>query len=207
MVTACTKRPHESWASSATGGGVFASGEQIHRQVSPASNLASPSPPAPTSPSSSNVSARKKMVRPSSQNLFFIFLFSLTNFFFFDLKPLGTKQKPLPPKSSSGKLSSSSPVAAVQDEIEIEIAEVLYGMMRMPLAAASKQEPSGGEEGAKAAADVKSRASSPISNSQGVLQSSTVTLGANSSSSNVNAIGKSSSLHSQPFVLFFFCLF
>lgn len=98
-------------------------------------------------------------------------------------------------------------MAAVQDEIEIEIAEVLYGMMRMPLAATSKQEPSGGEEGAKAAVDVKSRASSPISNSQGVLQSSTITLGANSSSSNVNAIGKSSSLHSQPFVLFFFCLF
>ncbi|KAH0879882.1 hypothetical protein HID58_067276, partial [Brassica napus] len=152
--SACTKRPHESWASSASGGGVFASGEQIHRQVSPASNLASPSPPAPTSPSSSNVSARKKM-------------------------PSGTKQKPLPPKSAPCKLSSS-PVA-VQDEIEIEIAEVLYGMMRMPLAA-SRQE-SAGEEGAKTAVDVKSRVSSPISNSQAVLQSSTITLAANSSSS------------------------
>ncbi|CAH8380729.1 unnamed protein product [Eruca vesicaria subsp. sativa] len=162
--SACTKRPHESWASNASGGGgVFASGEQNHRQVSsPArASLASPSPPAPTSPSSSNVSARKKM---SS----------------------GTKQKPLPPKSSSSKVSSSSPVA-VQDEIEIEIAEVLYGMMRMPLAT-SKQE-STGEEGAKTAAvDVKSRVSSPISNSQTVLQSSTITLAANSSSSNVSAI-------------------
>ncbi|KAJ0264721.1 Protein TIME FOR COFFEE [Hirschfeldia incana] len=98
-----------------------------------------------------------------------------------------TKQKPLPPKSSSGKLSSSSPPVAVQDEIEIEIAEVLYGMMRMPLAA-SKQE-SAGEEGAKTAVvDVKSRVSSPISNSQTVVQSSTITLAANSSSSNVNAI-------------------
>ena len=76
LVTACTKRPHESWASSASGGGVFASGEQIHRQVSPASNLASPSPPAPTSPSSSNVSARKKMVRPLRirSNLSFFFV-------------------------------------------------------------------------------------------------------------------------------------
>ncbi|KAG2306590.1 hypothetical protein Bca52824_026338 [Brassica carinata] len=159
--SACTKRPHESWASSTTGGGVFASGEQIHRQVSPASNLASPSPPAPTSPSSSNVSARKKM-------------------------PSGTKQKPLPPKSASCKLSSTSSPAAVQDEIEIEIAEVLYGMMRMPLAT-SKQE-SAGEEGSKTALDVKSRVASPISNSQTVLQSSTITLAANSSSSNVSAI-------------------
>ncbi|CDY10637.1 BnaA05g17250D [Brassica napus] len=159
--SACTKRPHESWASSASGGGVFASGEQIHRQVSPASNLASPSPPAPTSPSSSNVSARKKM-------------------------PSGTKQKPLPPKPAPCKLSSSSSPVAVQDEIEIEIAEVLYGMMRMPLAA-SKQE-SAGEEGAKTAVDVKSRVSSPISNSQALLQSSTTTLAANSSSSNVSAI-------------------
>lgn len=76
----------------------------------------------------------------------------------------GTKQKPLPlplpPKSSS------PPVAAVQDEIEIEIAEVLYGMMRMPLAA---------EGGAKTTVDVvKSKVSSPISNSQTVLQSSTI---------------------------------
>ena len=190
LVTACTKRPHESWASSASGGGVFASGEQIHRQVSPASNLASPSPPAPTSPSSSNVSARKKMVRPlrirSNLSLFFCF-FRLTIFLFWllILKPSGTKQKPLPPKSAPCKLSSSSSPVAVQDEIEIEIAEVLYGMMRMPLAA-SKQE-SAGEEGAKTAVDVKSRVSSPISNSQAVLQSSTITLAANSSSS---AIGK-----------------
>ncbi|WZY84233.1 hypothetical protein YC2023_030617 [Brassica napus] len=69
---------------------------------------------------------------------------------------LGAKQKqPLPQKVSS------SPVA-VQDEIEIEIAEVLYGMMRMPT---SKQEE-------KTTVDIKARVSSPIS----------ITLAANSSS-------------------------
>ncbi|KAF3514559.1 hypothetical protein F2Q69_00004074 [Brassica cretica] len=118
--SACTKRPHESRTSNATG------------ERSPARVLASPSPP---SPSSSNVSARKK--------------------------PLGTKQKPLPQKVSS-------PVA-VQDEIEIEIAEVLYGMMRMPTS--SKQEE-------KTTVDIKAKVSSPIS----------ITLAANSSSTNVSAI-------------------
>ncbi|KAJ0254803.1 Protein TIME FOR COFFEE [Hirschfeldia incana] len=80
----------------------------------------------------------------------------------------GTKQKPLPlpPKSSSCKVSSPPPVG-VQDEIEIEIAEVLYGMMRMPLAT-SKQESSGNED------VVKSKVSSPISTSQTVLHSSTI---------------------------------
>ncbi|CAN8258471.1 unnamed protein product [Cochlearia groenlandica] len=156
--SACTKRPHESWASSASNGGVFASGDQIHHRiksmtsparVSPGSNLASPSPPAPTSPSSSNVSIRKKM-------------------------------KPLPPKSSSCKISSSSSPVAVQDEIEIEIAEVLYGMMRMPLASSKQQESSA--TAAKTTVEVKSRVSSPISNSQ------TLTLATNSSSSNVLTI-------------------
>ncbi|CAN6918795.1 unnamed protein product [Brassica oleracea] len=147
--SACTKRPHESWASSATGGGLLASGEQSHRQISTS--------PAPTSPSSSTVSVHRKKM------------------------PSGTKQKPLPPKSSSGKVSF--PVA-VQDEIEIEIAEVLYGMMRMPLAT-SKQESATNEGGAKTTVDVKSKVSSPISNSQTVLQSSTITLAANSSSYNV----------------------
>ncbi|KAF2610640.1 hypothetical protein F2Q70_00010298, partial [Brassica cretica] len=118
--SACTKRPHESRTSNATG------------ERSPARVLASPSPP---SPSSSNVSARKK--------------------------PLGTKQKPLPQKVSS-------PVA-VQDEIEIEIAEVLYGMMRMPTS--SKQEE-------KTTVGIKAKVSSPIS----------ITLAANSSSTNVSAI-------------------
>lgn len=77
---------------------------------------------------------------------------------------------------------------AVQDEIEIEIAEVLYGMMRMPLAT-SKQESAGNdvtEASVKSTVEVKSRVSSPISNPQTVPQSS---------SSNVSAIGKSLSIH------------
>lgn len=120
-----------------------------------------------------------------------------------DLKPSGTKQKPLPPKSSS-------PVVAVQDEIEIEIAEVLYGMMRMPLAT-SKQESATNEGGAKTktTVDVKSKVSSPISNSQTVLQSSTITLAANASS--FNAIGKVISFHNDLLclssLLFFVCSF
>jgi len=65
---------------------------------------------------------------------------------------------------------------AVQDEIEIEIAEVLYGMMRMPTS--SKQEE-------KTTVDIKARVSSPIS----------ITLAANSSSTNVSAIGKVFSAH------------
>ncbi|XP_023635591.1 protein TIME FOR COFFEE isoform X2 [Capsella rubella] len=128
--SACTKRSHESWTS---GGGVFASGEKIHRQISsPASMLASPSPPAPLSPSSSNVLVRKKMTP-------------------------GPKPKPLPPKS---------PVA-VQDEIEIEIAEVLYGMMRQPQGPA-KQETAGNDSGenSKPTGEVKSTSSPPIFNSQ-----------------------------------------
>lgn len=103
------------------------------------------------------------------------------------MKSSGTKQKTLPPKSSSCKLSS--PVA-VQDEIEIEIAEVLYGMMRMPLAT-SKQESAGNDltEAAKPTVEVKARVSSPILNPQTLPQSS-ITLATNSSSSNVSAIGK-----------------
>lgn len=79
---------------------------------------------------------------------------------------------------------------AVQDEIEIEIAEVLYGMMRMPLAT-SKQESAGNDltEAAKPTVEVKARVSSPISNPQTLPQSS-ITLATNSSSSNVSAIGK-----------------
>lgn len=97
---------------------------------------------------------------------------------------------------------------AVQDEIEIEIAEVLYGMMRMPLAT-SKQESAGNdltEAGAKSTVEVKSRVSSPISNPQTLLQSS-ITLAANSSSFNVTAIGKSSSPFTNHNDLFWFVHF
>ncbi|KAK4266376.1 hypothetical protein QN277_027312 [Acacia crassicarpa] len=78
-------------------------------------------------------------------------------------KPSGPKLRP--PKSSS-KSSSA------QDAIEIEIAEVLYGMMRQPQGT-SKQETtandllkSDSKEMNKSHGDVKSWVSSPISNSQ-----------------------------------------
>lgn len=104
----------------------------------------------------------------------------------------GTKQKPLPlplpPKSSS------PPVAAVQDEIEIEIAEVLYGMMRMPLATTSKQESEGG---AKTTVDV---VNSKVSNSQTLLHSSTTING----SYNATSIGKLLSFHNTIPSCFFF---
>ncbi|XP_010551730.1 PREDICTED: protein TIME FOR COFFEE-like isoform X2 [Tarenaya hassleriana] len=169
--SASTKRSHESWALSATAGGIFSAGEHIHRhvstspaRVSPAPMLASPSPPAPPSPSSSSVSVRKKM-------------------------PSAPKQKSLPPKSSSCK--SSSPVAA-QDEIEIEIAEVLYGMMRQPLGP-SKQEAAVNDSveanlGAKSTGEVKPRVSSLVSNSNTTIPLSSVTIATNSSLSNVSAI-------------------
>lgn len=63
LISASTKRSHE-WASSGGAGGV--SGEYIHRQTS--TSPVRPSvptvmaTPAPASPSSSNVSVRKKMV-------------------------------------------------------------------------------------------------------------------------------------------------
>ncbi|XP_061354400.1 protein TIME FOR COFFEE isoform X2 [Gastrolobium bilobum] len=84
-----------------------------------------------------------------------------------------------PPKSSS---KSSS---AAQDEIEIEIAEVLYGMMRQPQGP-SKQEimaNSDSREGHKSSNDAKSRISSPISNSQSAQPLSSSLPPQNSSSS------------------------
>lgn len=71
-----------------------------------------------------------------------------------------------------------------QDEIEIEIAEVLYGMMRQPQAP-PKQEPSTTDSmkfDPKSTTDAKSRVSSPISNSSSALPTPS-TLPQNSSSS------------------------
>ncbi|XP_030548134.1 protein TIME FOR COFFEE isoform X2 [Rhodamnia argentea] len=80
------------------------------------------------------------------------------------LKPNGPKQRP--PKSSSKSTSSA------QDEIEIEIAEVLYGMGRQSQGP-SKNEALGSDlvkfdsrEENNSTGDAKSRISSPISNSQ-----------------------------------------
>ncbi|XP_038721552.1 protein TIME FOR COFFEE-like isoform X3 [Tripterygium wilfordii] len=96
------------------------------------------------------------------------------------MKPNGSKQQ-RPPKSSS-KSSSA------QDEIEIEIAEVLYGM-RQPQVP-SKQEAIGNdsvkfdtrEVSNKSSGDAKSRVSSPISNSPPTALQSSLILHRNPSS-------------------------
>ncbi|XP_021691913.2 protein TIME FOR COFFEE isoform X2 [Hevea brasiliensis] len=161
--SASTKRSHE-WASSCGVGT-----EQIHRQASTspvrsngpsvAAMLASASAsPAPVSPSSSNVSVKKKM-------------------------PNGPKQRP--PKSSS-KFTSSA-----QEDIEIEIAEVLYGLMRQPQGP-TKQEVVANDSmkfdsrelsNHKSTGDAKSRVSSPISNSPSTIPHSSSIPPTNSSSS------------------------
>lgn len=145
--SASTKRSQDSWG--AGGGGVVVSGEQIHRQASASpvrstmtASATAPSPsPAPMSPSSSNVSIKKK------------------------IKPNGpTKQKP--PKSCL-KSSSSPPI---QDDIEIEVAEVLYGLKRQSQAPSSLMQEitavsndSAKFDSNRSAGDSKSRVSSPIS--------------------------------------------
>ncbi|XP_057734920.1 protein TIME FOR COFFEE isoform X1 [Arachis stenosperma] len=129
--------------------------EQNHRQASTSPvRTAMAATAAPASPSSSNASARKK------------------------IKPNGGGPKFRPPKSSS-KSSSSA-----QDDIEIEIAEVLYGMGRQSQGPSRHEilahEPS--REANKSSGDGKSRISSPISNSQSSLpqnsSSSAVTVSA-----------------------------
>ncbi|KAM1304635.1 hypothetical protein FF1_022161 [Malus domestica] len=124
-------------------------GDQIHRQAStsPVRPSVSSSTPAPTSPSSSHASAVRKR-----------------------LKPNGPKLRP-PKISLSTKTASSN-----QDEIEIEVAEVLYGMKRQPQGP-TKQEitPTDSikfesrETINKFTSDAKSRVSSPISNSPCVI--------------------------------------
>lgn len=123
--------------------------EQNHNHRQPSSSPVRATA-APPSPSSSNASIRKK------------------------IKPNGGSggQKFRPPKSSS-KSSSS-----VQDEIEIEIAEVLYGMMRQPQSQVpSKQqemndsikldsrEGNNNNNNKSSGSDGKSRISSPPQNS------------------------------------------
>ncbi|KAI6688812.1 hypothetical protein NL676_025640 [Syzygium grande] len=96
-------------------------------------------------------------------------------------KPNGPKQRP---SKSSSKSTSSA-----QDEIEIEIAEVLYGMMRQPQGP-SKNEAVGSDlvkfdsrEENNSTGDAKSRISSPISNSQSGAPPSSSVLPQNSGSS------------------------
>ncbi|KAJ6721560.1 PROTEIN TIME FOR COFFEE [Salix viminalis] len=160
--SASTKRSHECWTSS---GGVGS--EQIHREssISPVrpSGQAMLASASPAAPSSP----------PSSSNA------SVKK----KMKPNGPKQRP--PKSSS-KSSSSA-----QDEIEFEIAEVLYGLLRQPQGA-TKQESMGNDSikfdfseanHNKTTSDAKSRVSSPISNSQSTVPQSSLIPPSNSSCS------------------------
>ncbi|XP_062108374.1 protein TIME FOR COFFEE isoform X2 [Humulus lupulus] len=138
-------------------------GEQIHRQAST----------SPVRPSVSAVptAGSQAPVSPSSSNA------SVR-------KKLSNGPKLRQPKTTTS--SSKSPSA--QDEIEIEIAEVLYGMMRQPQGP-TKQDIMNSDsikfesreanhkstsEANKSSSDAKSRVSSPISSSQqyGVHQSS-----------------------------------
>ncbi|WCJ23728.1 time for coffee [Euphorbia peplus] len=159
--SAHTKRSHE-WASSCGVGP-----EQINRQAST----------SPARSSGQNVaamlasaSASPAPVSPSSSNA------STKK----KMKPNGPKQRP--PKSSS-KFTSSA-----QDEIEIEIAEVLYGLMRQGPApkveiVANDSMRFDSREVSNSRADAKSRVSSPISNSQSTHQHSSAIPPTNSSSS------------------------
>ncbi|GMH28476.1 hypothetical protein Nepgr_030319 [Nepenthes gracilis] len=153
--SASTKRSHDCWSS----GGV---GEQIHRQASsspvrPTMVSAVPvtSPEAaPISLSSSNVSIKKKKIKPN-----------------------GPKQRPL-------KSHSKSP-SSIQDDIEIEVAEVLYGLMRQSQGP-SKQEMISNDvaklDSNRSSCDSKSRVSSPVSNSPSVPPQLSSVLPQNSSS-------------------------
>ncbi|CAK9161627.1 unnamed protein product [Ilex paraguariensis] len=158
--TASTKRSHE-WMNG--GGGervVGGGGEQIHRQASTSpvrQSLPSTSTPSPGAPLS-----------PSSSNASFRKKMKLN----------GPKHRP--PKMSS-KSSSSNP-----EELEIEIAEVLYGLMTQ----SSKKEVVSNESAKfdsrelnKSTSDSKSRVSSPISNSPSTNPQSSAILPQNSSSS------------------------
>lgn len=97
-------------------------------------------------------------------------------------RPNGSKQRP--PKSSS------KPTTSAQDDIEFEIAEVLYGLLRQPQAP-TKQEIVGNdstkidsrENHNKSTSDAKSSVSSPISNSQSTVPQSSSIPHSNSSSS------------------------
>lgn len=86
-------------------------------------------------------------------------------------------------------MSTTKTSPSAQDEIEIEIAEVLYGMMRQPQGP-TKQEITATDsikfesrEANKSTSDAKSRVSSPISNSPCAPPQLTSAFPQNSSSS------------------------
>ncbi|XP_039010774.1 protein TIME FOR COFFEE-like isoform X2 [Hibiscus syriacus] len=153
--SASTKRSHE-WASSAGAVGVVG-GEHIHRQASTSPvRTGVAGMLASPSPAPASPSSSNASVRKKMHN--------------------GAKQRP--PKSSS-KSSSSA-----QEEIEMEIAEVLYGLMRQPQVP-SKQDinENDSREVNKHNNDSKSRVSSPISRSPPSIPQPSSILPSNSNSS------------------------
>ncbi|PPR96129.1 hypothetical protein GOBAR_AA24540 [Gossypium barbadense] len=165
--SASTKRSHE-WASSSGAVGLVG-GDQIHRQAS-------------TSPVRTGVAGMITLPSPAPASP------SSSNATMRKKMANGPKQRP--PKSSS-KSSSSA-----QEEIEMEIAEVLYGLMRQPQVP-SKQDTNGNDsvkfdsrEVNKHNLDSKSRVSSPISYSPSTLPqpSSNIPSNSNSSATPMSAI-------------------
>lgn len=138
-----TKRSHDwtSTSSNNNSGGGAAGGEQVLRQASSSPvgqggvSTSTPSPAATMSPSSSNAPFRKKLKSGGSNG--------------------GLKLKP--PKATVKQSSSNA------EELEIEIAEVLYGLMTQSQGPTSKNEES--READRSNGDGKSHVSSPISNS------------------------------------------
>ncbi|KAL4386270.1 hypothetical protein GQ457_09G018970 [Hibiscus cannabinus] len=154
--SASTKRSHE-WAASGGAVGVVG-GEHINRQSSTS--------PVRTGVAGMLTSPSPAPASPSSNA-------SVRK----KMKPNGPKQKP--PKSSSSK-----PLSSAQEEIEMEIAEVLYGLMRQPQVP-SKQDINGNDsrEVNKHNNDSKSRVSSPISNFPSTIPQSSSILPSNYNSS------------------------
>ncbi|KAK1313210.1 Protein TIME FOR COFFEE [Acorus calamus] len=147
--SASVKRSHEWLVSGGGGGGGCGVVEQIHRQpsTSPArmsgASSSSAAVPSPMSPSSSNASIRKK------------------------IKPIGAKQHRPPKVSETAAPSSSS--SSIQ-EIEIEVAEVLYGLTRQFKKEPSKpeQRDANGRDPSKSAVPSSVVTStSPVQNSSG----------------------------------------
>ncbi|KHN02705.1 Protein TIME FOR COFFEE [Glycine soja] len=132
-----------------TNAGLRAVAESWRRSTSPVRAA------APASPSSSNASVRKKIVS-------------------FGIRKQNGGAKFRPPKTTT-TTTTSKPSSLAQDEIEIEIAEVLYGMMRQPQGP-SKQDIVANDsnkfdsrESNKSSTDAKS----PISNPQNSSSSAT----------------------------------
>ncbi|KAL3648949.1 hypothetical protein CASFOL_005352 [Castilleja foliolosa] len=144
--SASTKRSHD-WVSSSSNnnsGGGDQNPAQISNSPSRISHAPTPTaPPAtatPTSPSYSNPSIKKKLKHSVNSN---------------------SGQKLKPPKGSS---SSAKPSTSNAEELEIEIAEVLYGLMTQSQAPPSSKKDEIKEDH-RFNIDPKSLNSSPISNS------------------------------------------